>query len=138
MPQPVTAAKKPSASAAASPKEEEVVSVHRLDAVNLQISIQHSFTGGEASVWVDNRLVYTLPLHGENKRRALLFHRVQGEDSGMISMIPGNHQIQVRVQAAEAGYDQSKSITQSFASGSVALLQVNCDKRHKKIELSLN
>jgi eukaryotic-like serine/threonine-protein kinase len=136
LPRPVSAAKTPSAPASAQPREQQVVS-RGPDAVKLQISIQHSFTDGNASVWVDSRLVHMFPLHGESKRRAVLFHHLQGEQSGTISLTPGNHQIEVRVQAEEAGYDQSGSITQNFSSGSVATLQINCDKQHKKIELSL-
>ena len=35
----------------------------------LQIQIQHRFTTGRASVWLDNRLLYTHSLHGEIKSR---------------------------------------------------------------------
>jgi serine/threonine protein kinase len=128
LPRPVSAAKTPSAPASVG---------HKLDAVRLQISIQHSFADGNATVWVDNRSVYTVPLHGEGKRRALVFREVKGVESGIISLTPGDHQIVVRVQSAEGAFDQLQSITRNFSPGSVVTLQADCDKRHNTVELSL-
>jgi hypothetical protein len=44
----------------------------------LQIEIHHQFASAQASVWLDNRLIYTHSLHGDKKTRALVFRKVEG------------------------------------------------------------
>ncbi len=124
-------------SEAGTDKPGSSITVHRVDLANLEVTIEHGFEDGHASIAVDNRLVYSEDLHGENKRRALLFRRTEGRQSGNIALLPGRHEIEVHVQSAEANYDASKSLSQGFTSGSKGVLLVKCDKRKKKLELSL-
>lgn len=118
-------------------KPGDSITVHRVDLANLEVTIEHGFDDGHASIAVDNRVVYSQDLHGENKRRALLFRRTEGRQSGNIALLPGRHEIEVHVQSAESDYDASKSVSQGFTPGSRGVLLVKCDKRKKKLELQL-
>ncbi len=101
----------------------------------LQITIEHHFAQGQASVWVDNRLIYKRALKGQSKGN-ILFRTVDGSQSVTLPVQIGSHQVHVRVQARD--YDQSKTINGNFVSGKKAALHVACDKHHNDLELALN
>jgi hypothetical protein len=104
----------------------------------LNITIEHSFREAQASISVDNRPVYAEELRGEQKRRALVFSRTQGRQTGTIKLLPGKHNIVVRVQSVQDAYDASQSLTKGFSPGSESTLLVKCDPRKKKIDLSIS
>jgi hypothetical protein len=104
---------------------------------DLNVVIEHSFQEATASISVDNRPVYAEDLRGEKKRRALIFTHTQGRQSGIINLLPGKHNIVVRVKSANDAYDASQTITQGFSPGSNNTLLVKCDKRKNKLELSI-
>jgi eukaryotic-like serine/threonine-protein kinase len=119
------------------PLSPESVTVNMVHLSDLNVTIEHSFHEAQASISVDKRMVYTEELHGEKKRRALVFSRTQGLQSGSITLVPGKHDIVVRVRSANDGYDASQSLTQGFSPGSKSTLLVKCDKRKKRLELSM-
>jgi serine/threonine-protein kinase len=116
---------------------EKPVTVQMVHLSDLNVTIEHSFQDAEADISVDNRPVYTEALHGEKKRRALLFTRTQGRQSHAFTVLPGKHNIVVRVKSASDGYDASQSLTQGFLPGTQSTLLVRCDKRKNKLELSI-
>jgi serine/threonine protein kinase len=103
----------------------------------LQIQIQHRFTEGRASVWLDNRLVYTHPLHGEIKSHALVFRRVEGCQSETIGVPTGEHKVRVRIQSAADRYDQSKIVAGMFTRNRTSVLQIVCLKKRGELQLTL-
>jgi serine/threonine protein kinase len=123
---------KTEASAAADPAIAHII--HQSD---LSVTIEHSFQDAQASIFVDDRMVRTEDLHGQKKRRALVFTHTQGSQSSMITLVPGKHDIAVRVQSAADGFDATQKLTQSFAPGSNRWLVVKCDKHRKRIELAI-
>jgi serine/threonine protein kinase len=102
----------------------------------LQIQIQHGFSEGRASVWLDNRLVYTHSLHGAAKSHALVFRRVEGRQSETIAVPTGEHKIRVRIQSAADHYDQSKTVDGGFRRDKQNILQIVCGKKGGELHLS--
>ncbi|MGC2181686.1 MAG: hypothetical protein WA637_00235, partial [Terriglobales bacterium] len=102
----------------------------------LQIQIQHRFTEGCASVWLDNRLVYTHSLRGEIKSRALVFRRMEGRQSATIGVPTGEHKVRVRIQSAAGHYDQSKTVVGAFTKDRKRILQIVCLKKPGELRLT--
>jgi serine/threonine protein kinase len=103
----------------------------------LQIDIQHPFTKGNASIWLDRKLVFTSPVHGQSKPYALLFRTTEGTQRSSLQVLSGEHQIHVRVQAASDQYDQSKTIDAKLLPGDGNILHVVCDKHHNVLQLTV-
>ncbi len=116
---------------------QDSVTVHMIHMADLRVTIDHSFEEAQASIFVDNREVYNEELHAEKKRRALVFSRTEGHQSGTITLLPGKHDIVARVQSPAYAYDATERLTQSFAPGSNHTLIIKCDKRKKQLELSV-
>jgi hypothetical protein len=113
---------------------EQPIVVHHMDFAQLDVVIEHGFEAATASVVVDQKPIYSQELHGESKRRALLFRRTQGKQSGTINLLPGKHDIVVRVQSPDDGYDASKTLSEGFSQGSKRILFIKCDKRKNKLD----
>ena len=113
---------------------DQPIVVHNMDFAKLDVVIEHGFEEATASVLVDQKPIYSQALHGESKRRALLFRRTQGKQSGTINLLPGKHDIVVRVQSPEDGYDASKTLSEGFSQGSKRILLIRCDKRKNKLD----
>ena len=113
---------------------EQPIVVHNVEVARLDVVIEHGFEEATASVLVDKKPLFSQELHGESKRRGLLFHRTQGKQSGTINLLPGKHDIVVRVQSPSDGYDETKSLSEGFLQGSKRVLLIKCDKRKNKID----
>lgn len=107
--------------------------VHNMDFAKLDVVIEHGFEQATASVLVDKKPLYSQELHGESKRRGLLFHKTQGKQSGTINLLPGKHDILVRVQSPSDGYDATSTLSEGFSQGSKRVLLIKCDKRKNKL-----
>jgi serine/threonine protein kinase len=103
----------------------------------LDIQIDHQFTDGKISVWVDGDLEYSHALHGETKKHLLVFHRSQGRESKRLSLIAGKHQVRVRAQSHGNGYDEHKELSGVFASGSQKTLLISFDGPRKGMRVTL-
>lgn len=103
----------------------------------LQIDIQHPFAQGNASIWLDRKVVFTEAIHGQSKPFALLFHTTEGTARSSLKVFSGVHQIHVRIQALADQYDQSKTIDARLEPGSGNILHVVCDKHHSMLQLTL-
>jgi serine/threonine protein kinase len=112
---------------------DQPIIVHNMDFAKLDVVIEHGFEQATVSVLVDKKPLYSQELHGESKRRALLFHKTQGKQSGTINLLPGKHDILVRVQSASDGYDATSSFSEGFSQGSKRVLLIKCDKRKNKL-----
>jgi len=107
--------------------------VHNMDFAKLDVVIEHGFEQATASVLIDRKPLYSQELHGESKRRGLLFHKTQGKQSGTINLLPGKHDILVRVQSPSDGYDATSTLSEGFSQGSKRVLLIKCDKRKNKL-----
>jgi hypothetical protein len=102
----------------------------------LEIEVDHKFAEAKLSVWVDDRLTYTHPLEGVDKKYLVVFHRMQGHELHAMQIAPGTHRLRVRVTSHAAGYDQSATLTGEFVSKHDNLVEVTFDK-HGDMNLSL-
>jgi serine/threonine-protein kinase len=118
----------------------------------LEIEVDHNFAEARLSIWVDDSLTYTRVLAGTDKKRLVVFHRVQGHELHSMQVPPGKHRLRVRVTSgsdaatntgtdtgAPGGmptYDQSAFVDGDFASGQESVLQITCNK-HGEINLTL-
>jgi len=128
------ASKSAEESSNASGAIEQPIVVQHMDFAKLDVVIEHGFENATASVLVDQKPLYSQELHGESKRRALLFKRTQGKESGSINLLPGKHDIVVRVQSPADGYDASKTLSEGFSQGSNRVLRIKCDKRKNSLD----
>ena len=112
---------------------DQPIIVHNMDFAKLDVVIEHGFEQATASVLVDKKPLYSQELHGESKRRGLLFHKTQGKQSGTINLLPGKHDILVRVQSPSDGYDATSTLSEGFSQGSKRVLLIKCDKRKNKL-----
>jgi serine/threonine-protein kinase len=102
----------------------------------LEIEVEHKFAEAHLSIWVDDRLTYTHPLEGTDKKHMVVFHRVQGHEFHAVQVSPGKHVLRVEVASGGAISDQSAMVAGEFASGRESVLRINFDKRGK-MNLSL-
>jgi eukaryotic-like serine/threonine-protein kinase len=102
----------------------------------LEIEVEHKFAEAHLSIWVDDRLTYTHPLEGTDKKHMVVFHRVQGHEFHAVQVSPGKHVLRVEVASGGAISDQSAMVAGEFASGKESVLRINFDKRGK-MNLSL-
>jgi serine/threonine protein kinase len=103
----------------------------------LDLKIEYQFEEAEASIWSDNQLIYSQKLFGESKKRALLFKKVEGHEQSTVKIPAGEHHIHVRIQSDAEQYDQSQTISGTFAASSKSTLSITCDKRGHDHELQL-
>jgi len=102
----------------------------------LQIEIHHRFANARAWIWLDNRLVYTHSLLGDNKTRALVFRRVEGRQFETIGVPTGKHKVRVRIQSVANHYDQSKTIADAFIRNE-STLRIVFGKKSDQLQLTL-
>jgi serine/threonine protein kinase len=131
---PTAESKATEANAKPSGDSEQPIVVHNMELAKLDVLIEHGFEDATATVLVDQKPIYSQQLHGESKRRALLFRRTSGKDSGTISLLPGKHDIVVRVQSPDDSYDASETLSAGFAQGSKRVLHIRCDKKKNKLD----
>ncbi len=108
-----------------------------LATATLELQIEYQFAEAEASVWLDNQLIYSQKLYGESKKRALLFKKVEGRERNSVKVPAGQHRINVRIQSETDQYDQSQTISGNFAASSKSTLAITCHKHGHDHELQL-
>ena len=62
----------------ASVQNVKATTVQPLASSTLVLQIEYQFSEAEATVWLDNQLIYSQKLYGESKKRALLFKKSKG------------------------------------------------------------
>ena len=108
-----------------------------LATATLELQIEYQFAEAQASVWLDNQLIYSQKLYGESKKRAFVFKKVEGRERHSIKIPAGQHRINVRIQSETDQYDQSQTISGNFAASSKSALAITCDKHGHDHELQL-
>ena len=100
----------------------------------VQVEILHHFSGGRASIWMDDQLVFEQALHGDNERHPL-FKTVEMNQTASFQFPAGKHLLQIRVVSPANTYDQIETVNVDLAARSEHVLQVNCDKRKMQVAL---
>jgi len=96
----------------------------------LEIEVDHRFAAAELSIWVDDRLSFTHALEGTEKKRLVVFHKVQGHEVHAMQVPAGKHLLRVQV-SPNSSAEQSDTVEGQFASGAERLLRVEFDKSGK-------
>jgi serine/threonine protein kinase len=102
----------------------------------LGIAVQHHFVTADLSVWIDDQPSYSHSLRGAIKKRVMLFKGVEGYLSDIVHLTPGDHIIRVRVLSEDGSYDESGSISGTFAPGDQQLLAIDFDKHNRRMRLT--
>jgi len=102
---------------------------------NLRIDVEHPFSAGKISLWVDGKLQYTQALHGEAKKKLIVFRKTEGHNFDKIQVPAGKHSIRVRVQSPEQYYDLASTITANLSDGSTQTLNVHCEEETVKLSV---
>jgi len=101
----------------------------------LDISIAHNFQSADISLWVDDQLAYDHSLRVQARKRWNPFRKTV-QETETVRLVPGKHRLRVRVRSTPEKYEQSATISGSFAKGHPAILQVNFEKRSKDMHLA--
>jgi serine/threonine protein kinase len=103
----------------------------------MRIEIAHDFAEAHASVWVDNKLVYEHLLHGDSKRKNVVFRKVEGYQLDAVSVPVGKHTVRVRIESTSDSYDQTSTMADANIGMSESILRVSCGKKSGRLELKL-
>lgn len=102
----------------------------------LEIEVDHKFADAQLMVWVDDRLTYTHRLEATDKKRLVMFHRVQGRELHVMHLPPGKHRLRVQVIPSGATSGQSATVASDFSNGKRNALLVRFNK-HGEMDLIL-
>jgi len=102
----------------------------------IELAIQHQFKDATLSVWIDDQLALTLPLHGGTQKRLVVFHDLRGAGSETLRVPAGNHVLRLKAKSADQSVDLSKTISADFVGGDDKTLQITFDKRNTTMYLN--
>jgi hypothetical protein len=94
----------------------------------LEIEVDHKFADARMSIWVDDELTYTHPLQATDKKRLVIFHRVQGHEFHAVEIPPGKHRLRVQVNPGAGAGQQTDLIEGQFDPGSEKMLRIQFSK----------
>jgi serine/threonine protein kinase len=107
-------------------------SVALLSPATLEIEIQHKFPTAHLAIWVDDHLIYTHLLAGNDKKTLGVFHHISGHEFHAMQIPAGQHRLRVQVTAiagpGSPAFDGSASLDGDFSSGQENMLHVIFEK----------
>jgi eukaryotic-like serine/threonine-protein kinase len=116
--------------ASVQPAKQVVVSLSSVELV-----VRHQFKEATLSVWVDDSLALTRPLHGGTQKRLVVFNGVRGTESETLKVPAGKHTLRFQAQTGDHMLDLSKTITGDFIGGDDRTLQISFDKHNTSMHL---
>ena len=120
----------PSVVAAPQPTKQVVVSLS-----TVELAVRHQFKDATLSVWIDDKLSLTRPLHGGTQKRMVVFNGVHGIESETLKVPAGKHTLRFRTQTGDQTVDLSKTISGEFIGGDDKTLQISFDKHNTAMHL---
>jgi serine/threonine-protein kinase len=102
----------------------------------LNIHIEYRFSAADLSLWIDDKLAYDHPLRGQTKKHWNPF-RVDVRETETVRLAAGKHRLRVRVHSTPEKYEQSATVSGSFAKGHPTILQINFERQGKAMRLAL-
>ena len=102
---------------------------------SLDVSVEHQFKDATLSLWIDNKLTLTQPLHGTNRKHMIVFNGIYGVHSNTVQVPLGAHVIRLRAQSADQSVDLSKTISGAFTEGDIKTLQVTFNNHNTAMNL---
>ena len=101
----------------------------------VELAVHHQFKDATLSVWIDDKLALTRPLHGGTQKRLVVFNGVRGIESETLKVPAGKHMLRFRTQTADQTTDLSKTISAEFIGGNERTLQISFDKHSSAMHL---
>jgi serine/threonine protein kinase len=123
-------APKESAPLAAQSVNQVVVSLS-----TVELAVRHQFKDATLTVWIDDKVALTRPLHGGTQKRLVVFNGVRGIESETLKVPAGHHTLHLRTQTADQTTDLSKTISSDFIGGNDRTLQITFDKHNTAMHL---
>ncbi len=102
---------------------------------SLDLSVQHQFKDATLSLWIDNKLTLTQPLHGTARKHMIVFNGIYGANSKTVQVPSGVHVIRLRAESADQSVDLSKTISAAFTDGDIKTLQVTFNNHNTAMNL---
>jgi len=123
--------KKTSAKVAPASTKQVVVPSSTLD-----LAVQHQFKDATLYLWVDDKLMLTLPLHGSAQKKLVVFNGVRGVESQTLKVPAGRRTLRFRALSTDQTTDLSKSLSAEFVGGDTKTLQVSFEKHNSVMRLN--
>src|SRR5439155_25184622 len=83
---------------------------HKAQTARIVQELEDTFAKAHASVWLDNKLVYSRDLYSAAKPRLLVFRRrSHAHVSKMVQLPAGKHRMRVRLQSVSDAFDETKA-----------------------------
>ena len=101
----------------------------------VELAVHHQFKDATLSVFVDDKLALTRPLHGGTQKRLVVFNGVRGMDSETLKVPAGRHQLRFQVQTPDRTVNLSKTVSAELIGGGDKTLQITFDKRNTAMHL---
>ena len=101
----------------------------------VDLAVQHQFKDATLYVWVENKLVLTLPLHGAAQKKLVVFNGIRGVESQTLKVPAGKHLLRFRAVSTDQTVDLSKTVTAEFVGGNTKSLQVSFDRHNTAMHL---
>lgn len=102
----------------------------------VELSVRHQFKDATLTVWVDDQLALTRPLHGGTQKKLVVFSEVHGMDSETLKVPAGTHLLRFRAQTGDQTIDLSKTISADFAGGDDKTLLITFEKRNTAMHVA--
>ena len=137
--QPVTVAPAPAPSAKvkkSSASASRVAKTIVVPSSTIDLAVQHQFKDATLYVWVEDKLVLTLPLHGASQKKLVLFNGIRGVESQTLKVPAGKHVLRFRALSADQTIDLSKTVSAEFIGGDTKSLQLTFDKHNTAIRVA--
>jgi serine/threonine protein kinase len=101
----------------------------------VELAIHHQFKDATLTVWIDDKLALTRPLHGGTQKRLVVFNGVRGVESETLKVPAGKHILRLRTRTADQTTDLSRTISGDFIGGNDQTLQISFDKHNTYMHL---
>src|SRR5262249_18347024 len=103
----------------------------------LDIRIEHRFPSADLSLWVDDKLAYDHPLHGQVQKHWNPL-RTDVRETETVRLTAGTHRILVRVRSdSPEKYEQSAAVLGNFAKDHRSILKINFEHHGNAMRLAL-
>jgi Protein kinase domain len=102
----------------------------------IDLAVQHQFKDATLYVWVEDKLVLTLPLHGAAQKKLVVFNGIRGVESQTLKVPAGKHVLRFRALSTDQTVDLSKTVSADFVGGDTKSLQLTFDKRSTAIHVA--
>jgi eukaryotic-like serine/threonine-protein kinase len=115
---------------AAQPAKEVVIPMSMVE-----VAVRHTFKDATLTVYVDDTLTLTRPLHGGTQKHLVVFSGVRGMDSETLKVPAGKHVLRFRTQTGDQTVDLSKTISADLIGGDDKTLLITFDKHNSAMHL---